>query len=105
MEIRDGEPFDGALELPSRIDAAIEAYDLRAATGAILEVVGETNRDLERTEPWKLRGEDRASVLAPARHATDAILDELEPLLPALAARATARLQGRDGLVLQRLER
>ena len=32
---------------------AVAAYDVRAATGAIVQTIADTNRYLERTEPWK----------------------------------------------------
>jgi methionyl-tRNA synthetase len=74
------------------IDRALHAFDLRRATEAILSLVGETNRYIECTQPWSLSIADARPVIATALHATARVVDELEPFVPTLAARARARL-------------
>ncbi len=41
-------------ELPSAIDDALGAFDFRAATTALWDVVAEANRFVSATQPWKL---------------------------------------------------
>jgi methionyl-tRNA synthetase len=74
------------------IDLALDLFDLRRATEAILALVGETNRYIERTKPWKLDVVEARPVVAAALHATTRVVDELEPFVPDLAARALLRL-------------
>jgi methionyl-tRNA synthetase len=91
-------------ELVERIDAAIARFDLRAATGALVDHVGALNRSLERDQPWVLakaeRAGDRAAgqrldeVLSIAVGECRQLAQVLAPFAPALAARATALLVG-----------
>jgi methionyl-tRNA synthetase len=90
--------------LRARVDAAIEAFDLRAATGAIVAEIDAVNRTIEETKPWQLAGDERAAVLGVLHAATRAIVDELTPFVPDLAARASQRLAGtQDAPVFARL--
>ena len=54
--------------------------------------MAEANRYVERTAPWKLAPAERGPVLAALLHATSVVVDELEPFVPDLVARARARL-------------
>ena len=46
------------------------------------------------SKPWTLAGDDRAGAVAPLAVATRAIVDELAPFVPDLAAHAARRLEG-----------
>jgi methionyl-tRNA synthetase len=97
-------------ELPAAIDEALAAFDLRAATAALWEVVTEANRFVSATQPWKLAnaargGNNRAAerldaVLVVLLGACTVITDELRPFLPLAAERidtALAELDVRQG--------
>jgi methionyl-tRNA synthetase len=100
-------------ELPSAIDEALGAFDFRAATAALWEVVAETNRFVSATQPWEVakaaRGGDVQAanrldaVLAVLLDAGRVIADELRPFLPLGAERicaALAELDVRQGRTL-----
>ena len=73
----------------ARVDDALDAFDLRAATGASSAPVDAVNRCVEQAQPWALRGDARArQCVAPLHATTRAIVDELAPFVPDLAARA-----------------
>ena len=80
--------------LSRAVDEAIRVFDLRAATGAIVAEVDAVNRAIETSKPWTLVGDDRAGAVAPLAVATRAIVDELAPFVPDLAAHAARRLEG-----------
>jgi methionyl-tRNA synthetase len=80
--------------LRTEVDAAIAGFDLRRATGAIVEEIDRVNREIETTKPWSLSGDARAETVAALSTATAAIVHELEPFVPDLATRAAARLEG-----------
>ncbi len=80
--------------LRQRVDDAIDVFDLRAATGVIVAEVDAVNREIERVQPWTLRGDERASEVTRFAADTRAIVDELGPFVPDLAARAAQRLDG-----------
>jgi len=92
--------------LPTAIDAALAAFDLRRAASALWEVVSESNRFVSTTEPWELAkaaraGDDDAaarlrSVLGVLLGACSCIAGELGPFLPAAAERIDAALAGLD---------
>jgi len=92
---------------PERIAAALAAFDFRAATAAIWDVVDEANRYVERTEPWLLARAERDGDPAAGR-----LLDEslallvgacselairLAPFLPDLAGRIRAAVDDSAG--------
>jgi methionyl-tRNA synthetase len=81
-----------ASETARRIDVAVEAFDLRAATGAIVDLVAATNRYVEQTKPWTLGTVERAPVISALLSVTRRLVDELEPITPALARRCRTRL-------------
>ncbi len=91
--VRDS--YDPSLvrELPARVDAALERFDLRGATEAIVGAVDATNREIERLRPWERRGSDRDELLVPLLGAARLIAGELEPFVPEVAAVARARLE------------
>ena len=76
----------------AQVAAALDVLDLKRAAGAVIGLVTETNCYIERTKPWSLDAGDTRPVVAAALHATTRVVDELEPFVPDLAARARARL-------------
>jgi methionyl-tRNA synthetase len=95
--------------LPSRIDEELAAFDLRAATAALWDVVVEANRFVSATRPWELAkeagdGDERLNgVLTVLLDACRIIAGELRPFLPAAADRvatALAELDPRQGRTL-----
>ncbi|GAA4931187.1 methionine--tRNA ligase [Actinoplanes utahensis] len=79
--------------LPGRIDAALHRFDFRAATGALWSVVDEGNRYVESERPWEPAAEERRdAVLGTLIAACRLVTAELEPFLPAGAARLRDRL-------------
>ncbi|HEX5097153.1 MAG TPA: methionine--tRNA ligase, partial [Acidimicrobiia bacterium] len=87
-------------ETRTAIDAAFETFDLRAATGALCDLVGAVNRYVEHEKPWTLPPDARGPVLATALHATRVVADELTPFAPTLAGAAAARLGRAEGPVV-----
>ena len=94
----DAGPLLAACELaPDRVAAALAAYDIRAATTAIWDIVGEANRYVERAEPWRLASAERAgdasaglqldAALGVLIAACRTLAAELAPFLPGLAGR------------------
>jgi methionyl-tRNA synthetase len=93
-------------ELPLAIDKSLAAFDLRAATTSLWEVVGEANRFASATKPWDIAkaaraGDPQASerldaVLAALLRACHVITRELQPFLPLGAARITTALTELD---------
>jgi methionyl-tRNA synthetase len=86
--------------LPARVDAAVDAFLLDDATGAIVELIDEANRSLERTEPWRLARTDpaaAAALLYAPLEAARIAAGELEPFVPGVA-RAIAHRLGDPGL-------
>jgi methionyl-tRNA synthetase len=93
-------------ELPSAIDKALAAFDLRAATATLWEVVAEANRFVAATQPWELAkvargGDPQASerldvVLTVLLDACGVITSELLPFLPVAAERITTALTELD---------
>ena len=80
-----------------RIDDVLAAFDLRAATEALIALIDAVNREVETTRPWELlrapEANERArAVLAPLVGAVRVIGNELEPFVPALAARVRERV-------------
>ena len=91
-------PLRTACELaPDRVTAALAAYDIRAATTAIWDVVDEANRYVEFAEPWRLASAERAgdtgaglqldAALGVLLLACRTLAAELAPFVPGLAAR------------------
>lgn len=97
-------------ELPGRVDAALDLFDHRAATRALLDVVAAANRFLEAARPWWLAKAESAAasgttpapgsptgtatasrqldaVLGLLAHACRVLAAELEPFVPELAGR------------------
>jgi methionyl-tRNA synthetase len=83
--------------LQESIDAAVADFDLRAATGAITAEIDAVNREIEQSRPWALSGEARVHAVDALVRRTGAIVAELAPFVPDLAARAAARLAGGVG--------
>jgi methionyl-tRNA synthetase len=111
--LRDGEAVAEATalatrcaELPSAIDAALAAFDLRGATSALWEVVAEANRFVSATQPWELAkaartGDGAAAarldlVLTLLLDTCSRIASELDPFLPLASQRISAVLADLD---------
>ena len=92
---------------PAQIAAALDAFDFRAATAAVWEVVDEANRFVERTEPWLLARAERDGDPAAGRLLDDALAllgsacselaTLLAPFLPDLAGRIRAAFNDSAG--------
>lgn len=92
--------------LPAAIDEALGAFDFRAATAALWDVVSDANRFVSGTRPWELakaaQGGDRSAgkrldaVLSTLLEACGAIASELTPFLPEAAVRIARALAERD---------
>ena len=91
-------PLLAACELVAdRVSATLASYDIRAATAAIWDVVGEANRYVERAEPWRLASAERAgdtsaglqldAALGVLLRTCRTLAAELAPFVPGLAAR------------------
>ena len=79
------------------VDAALDVLDLRRATEAILALVGETNRYVERTKPWTLDPADAAARRSPPLvHAADARRRRARPVRPRPRATGLARASTRS---------
>ncbi len=80
--------------LPGRIDAALDRFDLRAGTAALIEVARSANRYLQLAEPWRLSGADPRfdQVLATALSVCRVLADELTPFVPHGAERLRGQL-------------
>jgi len=86
--------------LPGEVAAALARPDFRAATAALASVIGQANRCIEDTAPWRLArsaadGDEAAAreletVLAVLVAACRTLATELTPFLPGLAARVAA---------------
>lgn len=91
-------------ELPHRIDADIERFDLREAASALVTVVDETNALINRTRPWELAAREQAGdrnagaalddVLAQLVAAARALAGEFAAFVPALSERLERQLTG-----------
>jgi methionyl-tRNA synthetase len=91
---------DACERAPSRICAAIDAYDLRAATAAAWDIVDAANRYIEQSSPWQLARAEHNDPVATARldatlallvHACRCLADQLAPFIPATAAKVAAQ--------------
>jgi methionyl-tRNA synthetase len=88
-----------AAKLPARVDAALDAFVLDEAVAAIVELLDEANRVLERAEPWRLQRTDpagaAAALYAPLEAARIAA-GELSPFVPDIASVIASRLGSPD---------
>ncbi|SDT14329.1 methionine--tRNA ligase [Actinoplanes derwentensis] len=82
--------------LPARIDRALDAYDFRAATTAIGDVVDDANRLVDAEQPWRLaRAGDTArldGVLGGLVDTCRVLAGELRPFIPDGAERLRRQL-------------
>jgi methionyl-tRNA synthetase len=89
----------GCAALPERIDRALAGFDFRAATDALQAAVDAGNRLVEAERPWELARAGAAdrldTVLGTLIGLCRLLTAELEPFLPAGAARLRGQL--RDG--------
>jgi methionyl-tRNA synthetase len=75
--------------LPARVDAAIDRFAIDEAATAIVELVGDANREVEHAEPW--RTHDASALHAPLEAARVAV-HELAPFVPGIARAVAIRL-------------
>ncbi|GAA4020859.1 methionine--tRNA ligase [Allokutzneria multivorans] len=95
--LRDGRvvpapPTRAAAGLAERVDAALAEYDLRGATAALVEVVDDANRLLDKEKPWALSGGDLDRVLGTLVSTCRVLTHELGVFLPHGAARLRDQL-------------
>ena len=91
------------------IDAALDRFDLRAATDTLWTAVTEANRFVSAARPWELAAAERAgdervgealdAVLWTLDRSCRTIACELRPFLPAAAARVEDALERRDAVL------
>lgn len=85
--------------LPHRVDAAIDAFLLDDAVGAIVELIDAANHSLEVTAPWRLARTDRdaaaAALYAPLEAARIAA-GEVAPFVPEVSRTIASRLGDAD---------
>jgi methionyl-tRNA synthetase len=79
-------------QVSTQVAAALDGLDLKRGTEAILALVGETNRYLERATPWARDPVEARPTVAALVQVLTHVVDELAPFVPDLAARARARL-------------
>jgi methionyl-tRNA synthetase len=93
VPLRDDALQTIAEALPARVDAALDAFLVDDAAGAICDLVDAANRALEQTAPWKLTDRDAAAraLYAPLEAARIAA-GELLPFVPDAARTILARL-------------
>lgn len=99
--------------IPANIDEALHRFDFKAATGALWRLVDEANRLVATTRPWELARAEREgdqdaaaeldNVLGTLLAACHVLSRELEPFLPAAAARLTRALADQDPELGRRL--
>ncbi|SEL92464.1 methionine--tRNA ligase [Streptacidiphilus jiangxiensis] len=90
-----------------RVDAALDAFDYRAAAAAVWTLVEEANRCIDRTRPWELAKSERGGARSAALDAALAALvaacralgEELSPFLPAAADRVVRRCTPVNGVL------
>ena len=81
---RGTELLQGCEQLAETAAAAMDALDLRAATGACLELARRANRTWEEERPWTLRDNVPAleAVLFGAIECVRVIMTALQPVIP-----------------------
>lgn len=85
-----------AAALPGAIDEALGQFDLRAASGAIVDLAQAANRFVSETRLWELPEAELAEVVPVLLEVCAAIGRELEPFVPGAGARIAGALAGRD---------
>jgi methionyl-tRNA synthetase len=88
-------------EAPRAIEAALDGFDFRQATAAVLGIVEEANRAIEATRPWHLAKAERDgdpaapgeldAVLGALHAACLSLATHLAPFLPTAAERIAAQ--------------
>jgi methionyl-tRNA synthetase len=92
----EGEVGAASLEAAAAVDAALDAFDIRAASDAVWSLVTSANRFVSSARPWELRGAERARVVGQLLHACSAIAGEIAPFLPEASERISRALGRRD---------
>ncbi|WP_058234187.1 methionine--tRNA ligase [Devriesea agamarum] len=109
LEQIDRDLLDSISEGFDRIGHLIETHHQRAAIAEIMKLVGETNRYISETEPFKMKSEDQRprllTVLGTLAQAVTNVNIMLSPFLPH-ASNAVDRALGGDGNIapLPRIE-
>ncbi|WP_433191514.1 hypothetical protein [Actinoallomurus sp. CA-150999] len=94
---------------PVLVDAALDSFDFRAATGAVRAVADAANRFINRVRPWELARAERAgdrgaardldAALAVSLSACRTLGEQLSPFLPDAADRIARQCTAVDGRV------
>jgi len=89
-----GELADAVAAARAGVDAALAGFDLRGATGVLVDLATAANRYVETTRPWELLDDPAAAraVLAPLVATVRALAHELEPFVPELARHVRERV-------------
>ena len=83
-------------ETSAAVEAALDAFDIRAGADSVWHLVTAANRFVSRAEPWKLPAAEREAVVTVLLDASAAIAAEIEPFLPLAAERIGTALERRD---------
>jgi len=96
-------------EASQAIEAALDEFDFRQATAAVLGIVEEANRAIEATRPWQLAKAERDddavaaerldTVLGALHRACLSVAARLAPFLPDAAGRVSAQCTPVDGVL------
>jgi len=89
-----GELADAVAAARAGVDAALAGFDVRGATGVLVDLATAANRYVETTRPWELLDDPDAAraVLAPLVATVRALAHELEPFVPELARHVRERV-------------
>ncbi|GAA0635050.1 methionine--tRNA ligase [Kutzneria viridogrisea] len=82
---------------PQRVHEALDAFDFRRATAAVLAVSEQANRLIGQVRPWQLPPAERDATLGQLLAACRTLADLLTPFLPDAAARIAAQCAAPDG--------
>ncbi|MEV0401901.1 methionine--tRNA ligase [Actinoallomurus sp. NPDC050550] len=107
---RSGDEVAEACErAPVLVDAALDSFDFRAATGAVRAIADAANRFVNRVRPWELASAERAgdrdaardldAALAVSLSACRTLGEQLSPFLPDAADRIVRQCTAVDGRV------
>jgi methionyl-tRNA synthetase len=89
-----GELSDAVAAARAGVDSALAGFDVRGATGVLVDLAAAANRYVETTRPWELLDDPDAAraALAPLVGTIRALGHELEPFVPELARRVRERV-------------
>jgi methionyl-tRNA synthetase len=98
----DAEPLLTVCRTASdHVHRALTAFDFGQAAAAVLRIVEEADRYVQRTRPWELTGRRRDAVLAALLTACRALANQLTPFVPALGVRIAEQCFALSGSLAQ----